>query len=114
MSFHLFDTGKEKTNYTEQLCRFIHDLKYEDIPPEVVERAKMIAMQTIGASLAANGIPLVEKAVSLGKRCGGEGGEATLWIDGSKTSIPGAVFCNSTLADALDWEDCAWTGHPSA
>ncbi|NLP30985.1 MAG: MmgE/PrpD family protein [Clostridiales bacterium] len=114
MSFHLFDTGKEKTNYTEQLCRFIHDLKYEDIPPEVVERAKMIAMQTIGASLAANGIPLVEKAVSLGKRCGGEGGEATIWIDGSKTSIPGAVFCNSTLADALDWEDCAWTGHPSA
>lgn len=28
--------------------------------------------------------------------------------------MPGAVFCNSTLADALDWEDCAWTGHPAA
>lgn len=114
MAFHLFAAGGEETHYTGQLSAFIRDLKYEDIPPEVLERAKGIAIQTIGASLAVNGIPVAEKAVSLGKRCGGSGGDATLWIDGGKTSIPGAVFCNSTLADALDWEDCAWTGHPSA
>ncbi len=114
MAFHLFAGAGEETHYTEILSSFIRDLKYEDIPPEVLERAKGIAMQTIGASLAVNGIPVAEKAISLGKLCGGSGGDATLWIDGSKTTIPGAVFCNSTLADALDWEDCAWTGHPSA
>lgn len=113
MAFHLFGSQAE-TNYTETLSKFIRELKYEDIPPEVLERAKVIAMQTIGAGLAVNGIPVAERAISLGKRCGGTGGEATLWIDGSKCTIPGAVFCNSTLSDALDWEDCAWTGHPSA
>lgn len=114
MAFHLFSGTGEETHYTETLSAFIRNLKYEDIPPEVIERAKGIAMQTIGASLAVNGLPVAEKAISLGRRCGGSGGEATLWIDGGKTSIPGAVFCNSTLSDALDWEDCAWTGHPSA
>lgn len=115
MAFHLFSGVGEETHYTETLCNFIRDLKYEDIPPEVLERAKGIAMQTIGASLAVNGIPVAEKAVALGKLCGGAGdGPATMWIDGRKSTIPGAVFCNSTLADALDWEDCAWTGHPSA
>ena len=115
MAFFLFGNG-EVTHYTETLSHFIRDLKYEDIPTEVLERAKGIAMQTIGVSLAVNGIPIAEKAIKLGKRCGGaaEDGGATLWIDGSKTTVPGAVFCNSTLADALDWEDCAWTGHPSA
>ena len=115
MAFH---TGEPlKTNYTEQLCEFVQNLNYENIPPEVLERAKLIAIQTIGVALAVNGLPVAEKAASLGKRCGGRGnceGDATLWIDGSKTTVPGAAFANSTLADALDWEDCAWTGHPSA
>ena len=105
-----------KTNYTEILSRFVADLKYEDIPEEVRERAKFIAMQTIGVSLAAKGTPIAQRSVTLGKFTGGvvqEGG-ATLWTDGSKSSVAGAAFCNSTLADALDWEDCSWTGHPSA
>ena len=115
MAFHLFSGKGEETHYTETLSSFIKNLKYEDIPPEVLERAKGIAIQTIGASLAVNGIPVADKAVALGKLCGGDNsGVATMWIDGGKTTIPGAVFCNSTLADALDWEDCAWTGHPSA
>lgn len=115
MAFHLFAGLGEETKYTQTLSAFVKNLQYEDIPPEVLERAKGIAIQTIGAALAANGLPIAEKAIGLGKRCGGsEGGDATLWIDGSKTSLPGVVFCNSTLSDALDWEDCAWTGHPAA
>ncbi|MDO4312016.1 MAG: MmgE/PrpD family protein [Eubacteriales bacterium] len=105
-----------KTNYTETLSRFTAELKYEDIPQEVRERAKYIAMQTIGVSLAAKGTLIADRAVELGKFSGGvtsEGG-ATLWTTGEKSSVVGAVFCNSTLADALDWEDCSWTGHPSA
>ena len=102
------------TNYTEILAEFTANLKYEDIPPEVLQRAKYIAMQTIGAALSANGLPIADKAISIGKACGAGEPSATLWIDGSKVSMTSAAFCNSTLADALDWEDCSWTGHPSA
>ena len=105
-----------KTNYTDTLSRFTADLKYEDIPAEVRERAKFIAMQTVGVGLATKGTPIADRSVALGKFTGGavsEGG-ATLWTTGCKSSVVGAAFCNSTLADALDWEDCSWTGHPSA
>ena len=46
-----------KTNYTDTLSRFTADLKYEDIPAEVRERAKFIAMQTVGVGLATKGTP---------------------------------------------------------
>ena len=105
-----------KTSYTHTLSEFTADLTYDSIPPEVRERAKFIAMQTVGVGLAAKGTPIGERSVALGRFTGGvvsEGG-ATLWTTGEKSSVAGAAFCNSTLADALDWEDCSWTGHPSA
>ena len=36
------------TTYTQELSEYAEQLSYEDIPPEVVERAKMILLQTIG------------------------------------------------------------------
>lgn len=106
---------ENKTNYTEQLAKYTVDMKYENIPAEVLERAKMLMLHTIGASLAASSIP--QAAASVRTACdlnGGEGGTATSWIDGKKLSPAAAVFANGTIADMLDWEDCAWTGHPSA
>lgn len=102
------------TNYTQTLSEFTANLKYEDIPAEVRERAKYMAMQTIGAALGSKGLPMTDKAIAIGKSCGVGSPEATMWIDGSKTSMTSAVFTNSTLADILDWEDCSWAGHPSA
>jgi len=74
-------------------------------------------MQVVGVSLATSRLPIAKKAAALARACGGKGSEgddATVWVDGGKSSVTGAVFCNSTLADAMDWEDCSWTGHPSA
>ena len=116
LGYHL-NADKITTNYTEQLAEFLVNLKYEDIPPEVAERAKFITMQVVGVSLATSKLPIAKKAAALARACGGKGSEgddATVWVDGGKSSVPGAVFCNSTLADAMDWEDCSWTGHPSA
>ena len=50
------------TTYTQQLSEYTEKLRFEDIPPEVVERAKMIMLQTIGASLAAKSTPIAAKA----------------------------------------------------
>ena len=95
-----------KTSYTHTLSEFTADLTYDSIPPEVRERAKFIAMQTVGVGLAAKGTPIGERSVALGRFTGGvvsEGG-ATLWTTGEKSSVAGAALCNSTLAVALDWE----------
>ena len=110
-----FSINQLKGNATEQLSRYTKNLTYENLPAEVIERAKMINMHALAAALAANAAPMSGRAIALGKQCnGGAGGESTLWIDGSKVSMANAAFTNGTLCDMLDWEDCAWTGHPSA
>ena len=113
MSFRM-NADKIHTTYTKTLSEFLTNLKYEDIPEEVRQRAKLIAIQTIGAGLATKGTPIGEKAVAIGKMCGGGEPTATLWTDGSKVSMTAAAYTAGTITDALDWEDCSWVGHPSA
>lgn len=103
------------TTNTQELSEYTVDLKYEDLPAEVVERAKLILMQTIGVSLAAKNTDTVAKVLKMSCEAnGGEGGPTTVWGSGEKLAAVNAALALGTLADALDWEDCSWTGHPSA
>ena len=43
---------------TEKTARFIVDTDYENIPPEVVEKAKRTALDCMGAVLAGIGEPV--------------------------------------------------------
>lgn len=103
------------TTYTQELSEYAADLKYEDLPPEVVERAKMILLHTVGASLAASSTPAAAKARQMAVEAnGGEGGSTTVWGSGEKLSSVNSALVLGVLASALSWEDCAWTGHPAA
>ena len=45
---------------------------------------------------------------------GGPGGPATVWGMDEKMAAVNAALVLGTISDALDWEDCSWTGHPAA
>ncbi len=100
--------------YTKALSQYTYDIKFEDLPADVIEKVKVMTMHTLAASLAS--IPLPQAQVTIDK-AEAKGGipEATVW-GGKCTKIPmdEAAFANGTLADILDWEDCSWAGHPSA
>ncbi|MGI5929221.1 MmgE/PrpD family protein [Pseudoflavonifractor sp.] len=100
-------------NNSTALSKFAVDLRYEDIPAEVREMAKKMTIQTIGAALASKNMDFTQSVLAFSKKYG-SGDDATRMIDGKKTSLLGAVFTNSIIADNIDWEDCSWTGHPSA
>lgn len=103
------------TDRTIQISKYLADLRYEDIPAEVVERAKVILMHTVGAALAARGSDVAKKADAMALAINnGVGGTVTRWAGEGKFSAVSAAFLAGTLADALDWEDCSFTGHPSA
>lgn len=103
------------TDRTIQISSYLADLKYEDIPAEVVERAKIILLHTVGAALAAKGSDVAKKADELALAVNnGVGGTVTRWAGEGKLSAVSAALLAGTLADALDWEDCSRTGHPSA
>lgn len=103
------------TDYTKQLCSYIKNTGYEDIPPLVIERAKMFVLHTIGVSLCATALPQGQDVIAMAKElsAGAGSGEATLWGDGAKVSMEAAGLAAGCLGDLLDWEDCSWTGHPS-
>jgi 2-methylcitrate dehydratase PrpD len=113
MSRNVFDPGN--TKHTRELCEYAVGLKYDNIPAEVLERVKLMTLHTLGVSMAAKPIGLTKSAVETGIEInGGPGGGATSWVGGAKMSSVNAAYVNGTLADMLDWEDCSWTGHPSA
>jgi len=103
------------TDYTGEVARYLVNLQYEDLPENVVSRAKYILLQTVGAALAAKGTDIAHKADVLAVEANnGLGGSVTRWLEGGKISPANAALLAGVLTDALDWEDCSWTGHPSA
>jgi 2-methylcitrate dehydratase PrpD len=100
--------------YTKKLAKYAVDLKYEDLPKEVVHQAKMLTMHTLGVSLAGSQTPQGKRAIGLAKEMSGQKKESTLIGDGEKVGCVQAGLANGTISDVLDWEDCSWTGHPSS
>lgn len=103
------------TQYTQKLADYAVNLKYDHIPAQVLERAKMMTLHTLGVSLAAKPIALSDASIRVARAAnGGAGGKSSVWLGGEQLSMASAAFANGTISDMLDWEDCAWTGHPSA
>lgn len=100
--------------YTRTLARYASDLRFEDLPSEVVDLVKCLTIHTLGVALAACSTEQGKEAIALAKAFGGSKDEATVLADGARVSCVQAGFANGSLADILDWEDCTWTGHPSA
>ena len=101
--------------YTQILSDYLAGLKYEDIPQEVIERAKLVTLHTIGAALSSLRSQSAQNIIAIAKdMAGGDQHTATIIGEGSRVSVTNAALANGTLADLMDWEDCSWTGHPSA
>lgn len=99
---------------TQKVSELVEKITYEDLPASVVEQVKRLTIHTIGASVASSPIKTSQNAIKLAEMNEGKP-EATIW-GGHGTKVPAeiAAFANATQADVLDWEDCSWTGHPSA
>lgn len=102
------------TTHTRALADLLSGLHFGDIPATAIAEAKLITLHTIAASIAAYPVDQTRKTIDMVQRRGGTA-EATVWgSDGRKVPAQEAAFANGTLADIMDWEDCSWTGHPSA
>jgi len=101
-------------NYSSQLAAYAANLQFSDLPQDVVTQAKQLTLHVLAVSLAARDTEQGGNALQLARAMGGDADDATIWGDSKKVSAVQAAFANGTLADVLDWEDCSWTGHPSA
>ena len=90
---------------TRTLASYLSNLKYEDLPPEVVEKGKAAILDPIGNSIGAYSLRLSRTFLDLAKRTGSGSGESTLIGDGTQVSIPMAAFGNGALSTLLDSSD---------
>ncbi len=110
--------GNAMAHETETLAGYVANLKFEDIPPEVLERAKVLTLDFLGSAIRARrdaeSTPSLMKMLEALKLDGK--GESTVFGD-SKTWTPAvAALLNGALGHSLDFDDTHANSslHPSA
>lgn len=94
---------------TREIIDFVHDLKYEDLPDNVVEHAKKCFLDSLGCMLGASQTSMGETFIDFAKENTAKG-DSTVIGDGYKTSSLFASFVNSALSNVLDFDDTGF-GH---
>ena len=105
------------TAVTRQLANFAADLLYDDVPPKVIERAKLLIYDITGVMVRArhdaSSTPAMIRAV---ERLGLARGNCSVIGDQRAYAPTAAALVNGTLAHSLDFDDTHAAGslHSSA
>ncbi|HYC45216.1 MAG TPA: MmgE/PrpD family protein [Burkholderiales bacterium] len=99
---------------SRQLARFVSKLRYEDLPPAVVDRAKGVTLHCLSSVLIGSQTGGGKSAVKLmtDEELGVKNG-ATILVNGAKVTKAGAAFANSEMAFAGGkWDTFRMLTHP--
>jgi len=97
---------------SRQIAEFAINLKYEDLPIEVVERTKKFLYDSIGCAYGGHNTKDVNILKDIYQNMGGKD-EATLIGFGEKIPAVNATLVNSLMIRALDFNDIYWKEDPS-
>ncbi len=91
-------------SYSQAIARFLCGLKLEEVPQEVVEKAKLVFLDTLGIALASSTMDFGRMIVNVAQKLGGPTSSRLI---GSpvKVAAANAVLANGTLAHGLDYDD---------
>src|SRR5215203_1899738 len=102
---------------TRQLAKYATALRFEDLPPAVVQRAKDAIADTIAAIAFGAALPWSRIIVDYAKRRGAGGKAHVFAPGGARLHAPMAALANGALAHAFEMDNLTWpnTGvHPGA
>jgi 2-methylcitrate dehydratase PrpD len=87
-----------------RLARFVAGLRLEDVPPPVVAKATLLALDTLGSCLASTRYDFGRAVLQTAERLGGPP-ESALVGRKARVAAANAVLANATLAHGLDFDD---------
>ena len=101
---------------SERLASFAADLRYEDIPPEVVERVRLHTLDIIGVCLLGAPMEFARILRSVASASGGTPESTLIGSGGLKLPAPQATLYNGGLAHGNEFDDTYSAGrwHGSA
>ena len=95
-----------------RLGKWIVELRYDDLSPEVVRLAKQCILDHLGVQIRGATLPQVQPVRRLGEAMGGTA-EATVGFYGWKTSAAYAAYVNGTFGHSCEFDDSHFhCGHP--
>jgi 2-methylcitrate dehydratase PrpD len=109
--------GTFMTKETAQLAEFAAAYRYDDIPPDVLERAKQCIADTIATVIFGYELPWSRMVVAFAQKNSAGGKSRILGPGGASVHSPAAALANGALAHAFEMDNLTWpsTGvHPGA
>jgi hypothetical protein len=99
---------------SRQFATFVANLKFEDLPPDVVDRAKGVTLEALTSALVAHEMPASRQALALmQEEEAGGAGVATVLCSGEKLTRAGAAFVNTeTIFAGGKWDTFRMLTHP--
>ena len=96
-----------------RLARFCADVRFDDLPRELVERAKRHILDTLGATLAGSAALEPREAVGM-LTAERSAGTAPVWGTAERLGSRDAAFANGVAAHALELDDTGGCDHSGA
>jgi 2-methylcitrate dehydratase PrpD len=89
---------------SQAIAKFLCELKLEDVPQAVVDKAKLVFLDTLGVALASSTMDFGRMVMNVAQKLGGAPASRLI---GSplKVAAANAVLVNGTLAHGLDYDD---------
>src|SRR3984893_4441438 len=99
---------------SRDFAAFVANLKYDDLPAAVADRAKGVTLQALSSALVGRDFPSARQALALMQEEGaGGGGAATVLCHGAKLTKAGAAFVNAeTIFAGGKWDTFRMLTHP--
>src|SRR5216684_123431 len=104
-------------NETELLSRYAAALRYEDIPADVIVRAKQCIADTIAVVIFGYDLPWSQMVVRFAEKNAAGGNSRILGPGGARVHAPAAALANGALAHAFEMDNLTWPNsgvHPGA
>jgi len=95
-----------------QIAEFAVNLKYEDLPEEVILEVKRYLYDSVGCAVGSANTKDVNAIRDIYTEMGGNA-EATTFVFGDKMPAVNATLVNSLMIRALDFNDIYWKEDPS-
>ncbi len=89
---------------SEELASFVYELKASKIPENVIDKAKLHLLDTLGVTAAGAAEPQIRSILTVIRDFGGSPDSSVLW-HGGKHPPPMAAMVNGSMAHALDYDD---------
>jgi 2-methylcitrate dehydratase PrpD len=97
-------------HYTAELAAFVADLRFDALPSEVVEHARLLALDTFGCGLLGSRTPWGRIVLEALREVEGPG-DSLVWGTGVRLSAPTAALVNGTAVHGFELDDVGPGGH---